>query len=155
MAKLYFQAAVPLTSTETEFEFALGIPKNDFTKKEVLSNGKKIRFVPGDNCNQSGSNCKQVIGTLHTHYIKSTPNIKQTTATGITIRPRGEQISRIVHAVSEKDVNSAKDNQIVVYAIEANQIHKAMPNGRVINGMERTFNVLVDALESFAGKKVE
>ena len=61
-------------------------------------------------------------------------------------------IERIVHAVSEKDGNGAISDQIVVYAMEADQIHKAMPNGRVINGMKKTFNVLVDALESFAGK---
>jgi hypothetical protein len=61
-------------------------------------------------------------------------------------------VERIVHEVSTKDRNGAISDQIVVYAMEADQIHKAMPSGRVINGMKKNFNVLVDALESFAGK---
>jgi thiol-disulfide isomerase/thioredoxin len=138
-ARLYFQRATPLTSSRDEFEFAYG--------RTDLSNGIKLRFVPGD----PG---KQVIGTLHTHYIKSTPVISQTTTTGTTTRPGGERVERIVHAVSEKDCRGAIFDQIVVYAMEADQMHKAMPNGRVINGMKKTFNVLVDALESFAGKTI-
>lgn len=136
-ARLYFQRAVPVASSRDEFEFKYG--------GQDLSNGIKLRFVPGDPD-------KQVIGTLHTHYIKSTPMISQTTTTGTTIRPGGERVEKIVHAVSEKDIRGAVFDQIVVYAMEADQIHKAMPNRRVVNGMNKTFNVLVDALESFAGK---
>jgi len=138
-ARLYFQRATPVTSARDEFEFLFG--------SRNLSNGIKIRYVPGDEK-------KQVIGTLHTHYIKSTPSISQTTRTGTTWRSEGERIERVVHGVSELDINSAKDNQIVVYAIEADQLHKATPNGRVINGIKETFSVLVDALESFAGKTI-
>ena len=141
-ARLFFQPAIPLTSSRDEFEFTLC--------RQDLSNGKKLRFVPP--CVSGVVNEKQVIGTLHTHYIKSTPSVSQTTTTGTTWRSEGERVERIVHEVSEKDINSARDNQIVVYAIEADRIHKAMPNGRIINGMKKTFNVLVDALESFAGK---
>lgn len=143
-ARLFFQRATPQTSSKDEFEFTLGIPK-DSSKREILSNGKKTRSVPGHPD-------RQVIGTLHTHYIKSTPSVSQTTTTGTTWRSGGEKVERIVHEVSEKDINSARDNQIVVYAIEADRIHKAMPSGRAINGMKKTFNVLVDALQSFAGK---
>jgi thiol-disulfide isomerase/thioredoxin len=136
-ARLYFERAKPVTSSRDEFKFAFG--------GQDLNDGRKIRLVPGD------SN-KQVIGTLHTHYIKSTPIISQTTKQGMTWRPGGERLERIVHAVSELDINSAKLNQIVVYAMEADQFHKAMPNGRAINGIRKPFNVLVDALESLAGK---
>ena len=137
-ARLYFLRANPVASSRDEFEFAFGKYRNE-------PPDKKIRFVPGDSS-------KQVIGTLHTHYIKSTPSVKQTTTTGTTWRSGGERVERIVHAVSDKDINAAKNDQIIVYAIEAKQIHKAMPNGKAINGMKRTFNVLTDALESFAGK---
>jgi len=136
-ARLYFEPATPVTSSRDEFEFAFG--------RQDLSNGQKIRFVPGDRN-------KQVIGTVHTHYIKSTPSVSQTTTTGTSWRSGGQVVERIVHEVSAKDRNGAISDQIVVYAMEADQIHKAMPNGRVINGMSKTFNVLVDALESFAGK---
>ena len=143
-AQLYFQRAIPKVSTRDEFEFIF-CPQD-------LSNGKKLRFVPP--CVPGVVYEKQVIGTLHTHYIKSTPSVSQTTTTGTTWRSEGERVERIVHAVSDKDISSANDNQIVVYAMEADQIHRAIPNGRVINGMKKTFNVLVNALESFAGKSI-
>jgi len=139
MARLYFEPAIPVTSSEDEFEFAFGATN--------LSNGQKLRYVPGDPT-------KQVIGTLHTHYIKSTPSVTQTTTTGMSWRSGGQVVRRAVHAVSDKDIRGAISDQIVVYALEADQIHKAMPNGRVINGMNKAFNVLVDALESFGGKTI-
>src|SRR5262249_50175107 len=48
-ARLYFERATPVTSSRDEFEFAFG--------RTDLSNGQKLRFVPGDPT-------KQVIGTL-------------------------------------------------------------------------------------------
>jgi len=139
MARLYFEPAIPVTSSEDEFEFAFGARN--------LSNGQKLRFVPGDRT-------KQVIGALHTHYIKSTPSVAQTTTTGMSWQSGGQVVRRVVHALSARDISGAISDQIVVYALEADQIHKAMPNGRVINGMNKAFNVLVDALESFGGKTI-
>lgn len=141
-ARLYFQRAIPVTSTRQHFEFPLG--------SQNLSDGKKIRYVfeGGKPVRE-----KQVIGTLHTHYIKTTPSVSQTRQ-GTTSRHGGEMVERIVPGVSQEDIDSATDNQIVVYAMEADQIHKVTPRGTVINGMKKTFNVLVNALESFAGKSI-
>jgi thiol-disulfide isomerase/thioredoxin len=139
-ARLYFERAIPLTSARDEFEFKLDCGD--------LPDGRTIRYVPGDRY-------KQVIGTLHTHYVKSTPIISQTTTQGVKILPGGELVERIVPGVSKKDIRSAICEQIVVYAMEVDQIHKAIPNGRAINGITRPFNVLVDALESFGRKIVE
>jgi thiol-disulfide isomerase/thioredoxin len=136
-ARLYFERAKPVTSSRDEFEFEYG--------RHKFESPKGIRFVPNDPN-------KQVIGTLHTHYIQGNPSVNQTTHTGTTWSSQKQSVERIVHAVSEKDILAAKIDQIVVYAMEADQIHKALPNGSVINGIKKPFNVLIDALESFAGK---
>ncbi len=136
-ARLYFLRALPITSARDEFTFALG-------KTEM--NGKKIMSVPG-------ARNKQVIGTVHTHYLKTAPRVEQTTTISHTMRFKDQVSQRIEHAVSDLDINSAKENQYIVYAIEDKQLHKALPTGKAINGLKRTFNVLTDALESFAGKQ--
>lgn len=137
-ARLYFLPAIPKAASRDEFVFSLS--------GENFTDGQKIRYVP------PGDLSRQVIGTLHTHYIKSTPVISQTSTVSTTIHPGGKLVERITHKVSDLDIRSATDHQIVVYALEADQIHKAMPNGRAVNGMKRNFNVLVDALASFSGK---
>ncbi len=134
-ARLYFERAKPVTSSRDEFEYW----------HYNLESLKGIKFVPGDLD-------KQVIGTLHTHYIKGNPSVSQTSHSGTTWSSKEQVVERIVHAVSEKDILAAKTAQIVVYAMEADKIHKALPNGSVINGIKKRLNVLIDALESFAGK---
>ena len=107
--------------------------------------GNRIRTVPNDEN-------KQVIGLIHTHYLQTQPVIQQTTTVG-TKWTEGQTVQRIVHAVSPEDINSARNNEFVVYALETNQIHKALPSGRAINGLRwPLFNVLTDALETFSGR---
>ena len=100
----------------------------NFTYQVV--NGKRITYLPNTGPNK-GSQKQQVIGTVHTHYIE-----------GKRLAPR----------VSTLDICSANKQEIVVYAIESKQTHKAMPNCTVHNKIKKKFNLLVDALESFAGK---
>jgi hypothetical protein len=97
----------------------------------VQTSGGKKMVYPTTNRGER----RQVIGTVHTHYVK----------------PGGSQ--RAAPQVSPLDVNSAKDNEFVVYAIEEKQWHKATPAGKAINGLKPDFNLLVDALETFAGKR--
>ena len=94
------------------------------------SGGKKIVYPTANRGER-----RQVIGTVHTHYVK----------------PGGGQ--RVVPEVSKLDVDSAKDNEFVVYAIEDKEWHKATPVGKALNRLKPNFNLLVDALETFAGKR--
>lgn len=135
-AALYFLRANPVSSSRTHFRANYGA-RGAFPHK--------IRYVPNDEN-------KQVIGLVHTHFLKKEPMIEQTTTTGTKWRP-AEKVEKLVHAVSAEDINSAKENQFIGYAIEADQIHKAMPTGKAINGLKwPMFNVLTDALDSFAGR---
>jgi hypothetical protein len=120
LADLYLLGARPLASSHKDFTFSLGV---------LASGGKKIISVT-----TSTSDRRQVIGTVHTHFLKS----------------GGTQ--RIAHEVSELDVQSAITNEFVVYAIEQTEWHKATPAGKPLNRLKPNFNLLVDALETFAGK---
>jgi len=135
-AALWLLPADPESSSAVHFRVNLG---------EVGTAGNKIRSVPNDPA-------KQVIGLVHTHYLKQKPFVQQSTTIGSSWRAE-EKILKVVHAVSPEDIKSAIDNEFVVYALESNQIHKATPNGRANNGIKwPSFNVLEDALDSFSGK---
>lgn len=135
-AALWFLTANPVSSSAAHFTANYG---------GVGPVGNKIRSVPNDRD-------KQVIGLVHTHYLAQPPAVAQTTQLGSTWR-QGQTVQNLVHAVSADDIRSAVDNEFIVYALESNQIHKAVPNGKAINGIKwPSFNVLEDALDSFAGK---
>jgi hypothetical protein len=134
-AGLYFVRAQPVASQRDEFIFSLGTQ---------TSGTKTITYV-------SPKDHRQVIGTLHTHYLKSTPAVDMT-STAQGFKRSSQSVERIRHEVSALDVQSAKAHEIVVYAIEAKELHKAMPGGKALNRLKYDFNVLVDALGSFAGK---
>jgi hypothetical protein len=120
VADLDFIGATPLASSNRDFTFPLGVQR--VRAKKIIT----VSSEPSDK--------RQVIGTVHTHFLHST----------------GTQ--RIVHEVSALDVQSAKDNQFVVYAIEDKEWHKATPAGKALNRLKPQFNLLVDALETLAGK---
>jgi len=52
-------------------------------------------------------------------------------------------------AVSDKDQNSARTEKIVVYAVDENYVHKAMPDGQARNKLARSLDITIDALESY------
>lgn len=135
-AAMWFLTANPVSSSAAHFTADYGA---------VGPVGNKIRSVPNDRD-------KQVIGLVHTHYLAQPPAVAQTTQQGSTWR-EGQTVKKLVHAVSADDIRSAVDNEFIVYALEGNQIHKAVPNGKAINGIKwPSFNVLEDALDSFSGK---
>jgi len=135
-AALWFLTAQPASSSAVHFTANYGA---------VGPVGSKIISVPNDRD-------KQVIGLVHTHYLAQPPVVAQTTHVGTTWSQR-QIVKKLVHAVSADDIRSAVDNEFIVYALERNQIHKAVPNGKAINGMKwPSFNVLEDALDSFSGK---
>ena len=112
IARLYFLDAVPLRHSSNEFVFSLGTSP---------VGASKITYVSPSDWD------KQVVGTVHTHYIKSTSALDTTSTAQRTTISAKRTVERIVHEVSEADIESAKQNQIVVYAIEKDQVHKAMP----------------------------
>lgn len=140
-ARLYFLPATPASSSSEDFTFNLDFPAYE----RGATVDKKIRYVPGDRN-------KQVIGTVHTHYLNKPPSVEQTTTTGMKDRPGGTTVKSLVHAVSALDINSATENQIAVFAVEADQIHRAAPDGRVTNGQKRRYDVLGAALSIFCGR---
>ena len=137
-AAMWFLAASPVSSSAVHFTASYG---------SVGPVGSRIRSVPNDKD-------KQVIGLVHTHYLEQKPAVEQTTRQGSTWRAE-EKVQKLVHAVSDDDIRSAVDNEFIVYALEGNQIHKAVPNGKAINGIKwPSFNVLEDALDTFSGKTI-
>lgn len=75
-----------------------------------------------------------VIGNLHTHVM-----VPSATA-------------RIRSGVSDVDESSARNDGIVVYAVDANHLHRATPGGRSTNEIKRPHNVLRAALKIFGGE---
>jgi hypothetical protein len=136
-AALYLLRANPVSSSSTHFQtnFAGTGPA-----------GNRVRYHPNDQN-------KQIIGLVHTHYLKKNQVIQASTTVGTTWKA-GEERKRMVHAVSADDITSARDNEFIVYALEGDQIHTALPDGRAINAVRwPSYNLLMDALETFSGKK--
>lgn len=147
-ARLRFWPGVPLEPPkEDEYVFCMGTEG----RKEDEIVGSKIRYA----CTSQFVRTRdlgQVIGTVHTHYLKRKAFIDaRRTQTGTTVRMG--RIRVVSPEVSPTDRHSAKDDEIVVYATEGDKRHKAMPDGRAYNNLPGKFNLLVDALESFAGKR--
>ena len=120
-AKLVYIVANPVSSSEVDFVFS-------------LQRYQDMRFVPGDMT-------MQIIATVHTHYA-NVAAMARTVGGGqvrYSIRP----------AVSDKDQNSARTEKIVVYAVDENYVHKAMPDGQARNKLARSLDITIDALESY------
>jgi hypothetical protein len=54
--------------------------------------------------------------------------------------------------VSDVDVESARHDHLVVYAIDSKWLHRANPNGRKNDKLPRSGNVLREALRIFGGE---
>jgi len=119
-AKVMFVAATPVRSSDVEITFS-------------LAPFKDLRLVPADHT-------MQVIGTVHTHY--ATVPAAQ--------RDSGGTTTYSIHpGVSDKDKNSAKVDKIVVYAVDAHNVHKALPGGQAQNNLARSLDIITDALDTF------
>jgi hypothetical protein len=116
---LQYVVATPTSSSETDFSFAVARFGN-------------VRLVPSDHT-------LQIIATVHTHYADMAALNAASPGVRHSIAPQ----------VSDLDKNSAKTEQFFVYAIDANYVHKAFPNGQVQNKLSRQLDILTDALESY------
>jgi subtilisin family serine protease len=101
------------------------------------------RFVPG------GDYGTRVIGNIHTHYLLD-PLI-DLNSTSITTTTRSIQTS-LHSGVSDVDVDSARGDHIVVYAVDSNYLHRANPNGTKNDKLARSGDVLREALRVFGGE---
>ncbi len=120
-AKLLFVQATPVASSDIDITLPV-VPLKD------------LRFVPGDMT-------MQIVGTVHTHYANVTAMDKAV--------PGGRMHYSIRPGVSDKDRKSAKNEKFVVYAVDAKNVHKALPNGQARNNLARSLDIIIDALESF------
>lgn len=117
--RLFYAPAAPASSSAIHIQFSVAPVGN-------------IRLVPTDKT-------LQIIGTVHTHYADVAAMNAANPGVRHTIAPQ----------VSDQDRESAKKEKFMVYAVDANYVHKAYPNGKVSNKLSRNLDILVDALESY------
>ncbi len=118
-AKLFYLPYTPVSSSATHITLSVA-PSGD------------VKLVPSDHT-------LQVIGTVHTHYA-AVPPPKQ---------DKGGTTTYSIHpGVSPQDQLSAKTDTLPVYAVDANYVHKALPNGQAKDKLSRSLDMLVDALET-------
>lgn len=96
-----------------------------------------------------GDAAERVIGDVHTHVLLD-PLIDLTT-TNVGTRIRGT--TRSLHnGVSDVDVQSARNDLLVVYAVDSKWLHRANPNGTKNDKLPKSGNVLREALRIFGGE---
>jgi hypothetical protein len=95
-----------------------------------------------------GANAR-VIGDIHTHYLLDPLIDLNRTSVGTTIR--STQIS--MHSgVSDVDVDAARHDHLVKYAVDSKYLHRANPNGTKNDELPRSGDVLREALRVFGGE---
>jgi hypothetical protein len=119
---LAYVTAVSTASSEEDFKFDIGIPRGS----------PNTRTLPRDAS-------QLVIATVHTHYA----NVRA------MHEANPDHTYSIVPEVSRKDRASARENFIIVYAVDAGYVHRADPNGLVFNKMSRQLDILVDAVDAY------
>lgn len=106
-------------------------------------NGSNRLALPG------GDAAQRVIGDIHTHYLLD-PLINTTSTTlGTTYR---SSVTTMGNGVSDVDVESAKTEKMVVYAVDSKWLHRANPDGSKNDKLDRKGNVLREALRIFGGE---
>lgn len=86
---------------------------------------------------------ERVIGDIHTHALLD-PDLNSTSMgmrTGM----------RLIHAVSDIDIDAAKQDHFPVYAIDSRYLHRADPDGSEHNLLKKKGNLLREALRIFGG----
>jgi hypothetical protein len=105
----------------------------------TTSRGVRVALRPG--ATDTG---ERVIGDIHTHALLD-PLINTTsTATGTRIGG-----AHMVSGVSEVDVDSARTERFVVYAIDSQYLHRANPDGSKNDKLPQSGDVLREALRLF------
>ncbi len=105
--------------------------------------GTDRRVVPG------GDAGARVIGDIHTHYLFDPLIDLYRGNVGTTIRSSQTSLHS---GVSDVDVGSARDDHIVVYAVDSRYLHRANPNGTKNDKLSRSGDVLREALRVFGGE---
>jgi hypothetical protein len=105
--------------------------------------GTDRRILPG------GDAVERVIGDIHTHYLFAPFIDHNRSSTGTTIRASQASLHS---GVSDIDVSSARDNRLVVYAVDSKYLHRANPNGTKNDQLLRSGDVLREALRVFGGE---
>jgi len=105
----------------------------------TTSSGVRFAVLPG------GDSGQRVIGDIHTHALLD-PALTSTAA-GMRTGPR------MIAGVSDVDIESARTERFVVYAIDSRKLHRANPDGSTNDNLEHNkSNVLRDALRIFGGE---
>jgi subtilisin family serine protease len=105
--------------------------------------GSDHKVVPGHDAEA------RVIGDIHTHYLLDPLIDLNRSSVGTTIR---YSTTSIHSGVSDVDVNAARKDQIVKYAVDSKYLHRAQPNGTKNDELPRSGDVLREALRVFAGE---
>lgn len=99
----------------------------------------RVRTLP---LNRTDYDTKQVIGTLHTHYHKTT---SQKMPDGSTL------VTKMGYGPSDADKADAVKNFYVNYIIDDKYIHRTDYFGRVKTNLPRGIDILTDCLQIFSG----
>jgi hypothetical protein len=105
--------------------------------------GTDRRVVPG------GDAAARVIGDIHTHYLFDPLIDLNRSSVGTTIRSSQTSLHS---GVSDIDVASARNDHLVVYAVDSKYLHRANPNGTKNDKLSRSGDVLREALRVFGGE---
>jgi hypothetical protein len=105
--------------------------------------GTNRLVVPG------GDAAARVIGTIHTHYLFDAYIDLNRSSVGTTIRSSRTSLHS---GVSDTDVRSARDDRLVVYAVDSRHLHRANPDGTKDDELPRAGDVLREALRVFGGE---
>ena len=105
--------------------------------------GTDRRVVPG------GDAAARVIGDIHTHYLFDPLIDLNRGSVGTTIRSSQTSLHS---GVSDIDVASARNDNIVVYAVDSKYLHRVDPNGTKNDKLRRSGDVLREALRVFGGE---
>jgi hypothetical protein len=117
--KLEYLPAQPVNASEKHFTFSVARHGN-------------IRLVPNNST-------WQIIATVHTHYADVAAMDRENPGVRHSIKPE----------VSPDDRNSATTEKIIVYAVDAKYVHKALPGSPAQNNLARNLDILTDALETY------
>jgi hypothetical protein len=99
--------------------------------------------VPG------GDAAARVIGDIHTHYLLDPLIDVNSSSVGTTYRASRNSLRS---GVSDVDIESARTQQIIVYAVDSRNLHRANPDGTKNDRLPRSGNVLREALRIFGGE---
>lgn len=97
-----------------------------------------------------GDAAQRVIGDIHTHFLFDPLINLNRSSLGTTIR---STTTSLHSGVSDVDTDSARDNRMIVYAVDSKYLHRANPDGtKPDDKLPRKGDVLREALRVFGGE---